>query len=47
MFFRVCLIFFVSKKIDCCTECRKRIFYHCLDCKAINMNKNFFKFATF
>ena len=47
MFFHVRLIILVAKKIDCCTECRQRIFCHCWDCKAINMNKIFYKFATF
>ena len=47
MFFHVNLIILVSKKIDCCTECRQKVFYHCLDCKATNMNKIFFKFAMF
>jgi len=47
MFFHVSLIILVSKKIDCCTECRQKVFYHCLDCKATNMNKIFFKFAMF
>ena len=36
-----------SGEIDCCTEVRERVFYHYLDFQVTNMNKNFFKFATF
>ena len=46
-FFHVSLIILASKKIDCCTEGRQRIFYHWLDFKAININKTFFRFAKF